>query len=445
MQCGKKNGNVLSQHIALLPIDQQSRLLNQVLASHCKTKEYIERVNDVTVLKKSFAAIKSNGLDAANNRKCLEKRIIALGGSVETPVTPTSDEQKSESTPAAIMPMRSLTVHHSPAPEDFYENNPFESLNKSDSEENDLCVLSDLDQEEKDTFTSSVLQENEIESLPNPQANLSTQLSKHQLDKQVQNFKKCLRDKKSCLTAKAMWDSNSILQAYFSGQQVNLKDGLIQIDMEECLYNFKAALKSRISVVINAMWEKNGNALSQYIALLPIDQQSRLLNQVLTSNCKTQQYIERVNDVTVLKRSFAAIKGNGREAASKRKRLEKSIIALGGSIETPVTTFTISDEEKSTFINRPATTIHFPIDDQTSLPLDFDLLLHPSKEVKEQDDDENFFAFSPAEWQEQPENQTSFMLPMEGVLAQNSFFNTGPVDLSGTHKQNLTSNKRLRT
>ncbi len=89
-----------------------------------------------------------------------------------------------------------------------------------------------------------------------PQINLPTQLTKHQLDEQVQNFKKCLRGKRY-LTAKAMWDSNSILQAYFSGQQVNLKDGLIQIDMKECLYNFKVALTSRSSFVIKSMWNAN--------------------------------------------------------------------------------------------------------------------------------------------------------------------------------------------
>ena len=115
---------------------------------------------------------------------------------------------------------------------------------------------------ESNTLSTTISRSNreqEIELL-NPILSLNAMESNHKIDDLISNFKSVLSSRKP-YAIKAMWDENPSLQAWYSGQPVNFGNNQSQqprvITLDNLINSFKSALSGQTAYIIKAMWDGN--------------------------------------------------------------------------------------------------------------------------------------------------------------------------------------------
>ncbi len=148
------------------------------------------------------------------------------------------------------------------------------------------------------------------------------------LDDLVMHFKSALFSRCSDII-KDMWNGNPLLQVWYSGQRVNFgnndegESDVRAISLDVLISCFKAALSSRASYVIKAMWYRN-ERLHHAIQSLPISEAMKLLKNVMTSskNCQDNfitHYVSWVKHVDLIKQALEDIKKKEGKSGSTYK------------------------------------------------------------------------------------------------------------------------------
>lgn len=108
--------------------------------------------------------------------------------------------------------------------------------------------------------------------LTNAKGVIDTKTWQLTMPESIANFKTALTSQHSAII-KSMWDNNTLLASYFSGQPISVPlpnaQGAIdtetwQLTMPELIANFNAALTSQCSAIIKSMWDNNALLASYF-------------------------------------------------------------------------------------------------------------------------------------------------------------------------------------
>lgn len=138
----------------------------------------------------------------------------------------------------------------------------------------------------------------------------------------------------------AMWDKNSLLQDWFCGEAVvmNRDSGQQQrriLPFKDLVLNFKAAVSSKKTLVIKAIWDKNP-LLVEWLKCEPVSLGHDVYGQTMT--CKIT--VEELNYFFVSKENYSEL-----ENLFKTTMMRNTTIPIRLSLFASLTAFTVKDNK----------------------------------------------------------------------------------------------------